>query len=141
MFNPQNICTFFGSAVVIGLATGLILYFTSRFIFQLLQLSPETSARRHPLIRRRQKGKAKEITGVRPWITQHHWKPDSSNYQDKGLGSGSQSSAVKASSSRGREAEGYYTTWKDERKGEPEGGLLSTMILEEDNSSSDRGGT
>lgn len=142
MFKTQNICTFFGSAVVIGLVTGLILYFTSSFIFQLLQISPETSAQRRPLTRRRQKEKVKDIAGFRPWGTLHHWKPDSSKYLATEPDYDPRSSEKGAFSIKKREGDGYFTTWKDENKGESrEGGLLSTMILEEDDNSSEPDGS
>lgn len=125
---------------MIGLVTGLILYFASSFIFQLLRISPETSAQHRPLSQRRQKEKVEDIAGFRPWSTQHHWKPDSSKYLVTGSGRDYRSSEKGGPSTMKMEGHGYYTTWKDENRGESmERGLLSTTILEEDENSSERG--
>ena len=135
----QNICIFFGTAVVIGLVTGLVLYFTSSFIIQILQLSPETSLssrRRRPSAGRGLQQRFNRFPRFQP-RSENVQKSDVLELDD------SQSSTRGISSSmKKKAADGYYATWKDENRGEPkERGLLSTMILEEDDDNSGSDGS
>lgn len=126
---------------MIGLVTGLILYFTSSFIFQLLELSPEISAQHHPLTRRGHQKRPKGFAGFQPRSTLHNWKPDRLNYLTAGSDRDFQSSVAGPSSTVKKDADGYYTTWKDEYMGDSkERDLLSTMILEEDDDHSEPSG-
>ncbi|KAK2764886.1 hypothetical protein FQN54_008583 [Arachnomyces sp. PD_36] len=132
----ENILSFFGTAVVVGLITGLILYFTSSFIFQVLQLTPEKSTQRRPPIRKRQQRGYKDFSGFRPRTTLHHWKPDNPKYlPETDSDHDSRSPGTGPSSPLKKEPDEYFASWKEEfdNMGEPkERGLLSTMILEEE---------
>jgi hypothetical protein len=125
---------------VTGLVTALILYFTSSFIIQLLQLSPEKSPQPHPLTQRWQRKRFKGFDRFQRRTTLHNWKPDGPNYLTTESDRDSDSPG-EGPSSYMKDEDTYYATWKDKNRGESEeGDLRATMILEEEDGDSEHSG-
>jgi hypothetical protein len=126
---------------VIGLVTGVVLYFTSSFIIQLLNLAPEASSspRSRAFGGRALRKRFNRLPRIqsRSKTAQKFGDIASESDDESQLSTGGVSAAMKK-----KVADGYYAAWKDENRREPrKGGLLSTMILEEDDDSSGSDGS